>query len=48
VREPLESVHDLSSRGQLSSTGNAMLDMRMQRREAESGLAVQKLIDFVW
>jgi hypothetical protein len=47
VWQPLESAHHLSSVGQLGSTFSALLDVRMQRREAESGLAVEELIDFV-
>jgi hypothetical protein len=47
VWQPLESADHLSSFGQLGSTFSALLDVRMQRREAESGLAVEELIDFV-
>jgi hypothetical protein len=47
VREMLESAHHLPSLEQLGPANGACLDVRRQRRDAESGLAVQELIDFV-
>jgi hypothetical protein len=44
----LERAHDLPSFGELGAALSASLDVRNQRRYAESGLAVEKLIDFVW
>jgi hypothetical protein len=44
----LERAHDLASFGQFGAAGRAGLHVRDQRRNAESGLAVEKLIDFVW
>jgi hypothetical protein len=47
VWQSLESAHQLPGLGQFGSAFSATLDVRMQRREAESGLAVEELIDFV-
>jgi hypothetical protein len=48
MRHSLERVYDLSSLSQLRPAFGAGLHVRDQRRNAESGLAVEKLIDFVW
>jgi hypothetical protein len=45
--QSLECAHYLSSLGQLGSALSTMLDVRLQRREADSGLPVEDLIDFV-
>ena len=47
MRQSLERAHYLSGLSQLGATFGTALDVRMQRREAESGLAVEELIDFV-
>jgi hypothetical protein len=44
----LEGVHHLPGFGQFGAALRAALDVRDERRDAESGLAVQELIDFVW
>ena len=44
----LERTHDLPSFSEFGAALRASLDVRDQRRNAESGLAVEKLIDFVW
>jgi hypothetical protein len=47
VWQSLERVHHLSSLGQLGSALSTVLDVRLQRCEAESGLTVEELVDFV-
>ena len=47
MRQVLERGHDLPGLGELRTTLVASLDVRDQRRDAESGLAVEQLIDFV-
>ncbi|HEX5072230.1 MAG TPA: hypothetical protein VFW03_03450 [Gemmatimonadaceae bacterium] len=44
----LERAYHLPSVGQFGATRCAVLDVRQERSDAESGLAVQELIDFVW
>jgi len=46
--EPLERAHHLPSFGQLGATLRAVLDVRNQGGDAESGFAIQELVDFVW
>jgi hypothetical protein len=46
--QALEGVHDLPGLGKLGSTRGAAFDVRHERSNAESGLAVEELIDFVW
>jgi len=48
VGQPLEGTHHLPGLGQLGATHGARIDVRLQRRDAESGLTVEQLIDFVW
>jgi hypothetical protein len=48
MRQALEAGHQLSGLGQLGATLGAALDVRHERRDAESGFAVQELVDFVW
>jgi hypothetical protein len=45
--QALERAHHLPSLGQLGTTLRAVLDMRHERSDAESGFAVQELVDFV-
>jgi len=47
MREPLERAHHLPSFGQLGATFRAVLDVRNKGGDAESGFAVQELVDFV-
>jgi len=47
VWQSLERVHHQSSFGQLGSAFSTVIDVRLQRREAESGLTVEELVDFV-
>jgi hypothetical protein len=44
----LERVDHLPSVRQSGTTLWAVLDVRHERSDAESGFAVQELIDFVW
>jgi hypothetical protein len=48
VGQPLEGAHHLPGLCQFGATRGARIDMRLQRRDAESGLTVEQLIDFVW
>jgi hypothetical protein len=48
MRHSFKRVYDLSSLSQFCPAFGAGLHVRGQRRNAESGLAVEKLIDFVW
>jgi hypothetical protein len=48
VGQPLEGAHYVPGLGQLGATFGAHIDVRLQRRDAESGLTVEQLIDFVW
>jgi hypothetical protein len=48
VGHPFEGADDLAGLSQLVTTKGTLLDVRKQRRDAESGLAVEQLIDFVW
>jgi hypothetical protein len=48
MRQPLEGAHHAPCVVELRATTRALFDVRHERREAESGLAVEKLIDFVW
>jgi hypothetical protein len=45
--EPLERAHHLPSLRQLGATLRAVLDVRNKGGDAESGFAVQELVDFV-
>jgi hypothetical protein len=45
--EPLERAHHLPSLGQLGATLRAVLDVRNKGGDAESGFAIQELVDFV-
>jgi len=44
----LERVDHLPSVRQFGTTLWAVLDVRQERSDAESGFAVQELVDFVW
>jgi hypothetical protein len=44
----LEGANNLPSIGQFGTTPWAVFDVREERSDAESGLAVQELVDFVW
>ena len=44
----LEGANHLPSFGQIGTTRRAIFDVRQERSDAESGLAVQELVDFVW
>jgi hypothetical protein len=46
--QPLERAHDASRFVELGAAARALLDVRHERREAESGFAVEELVDFVW
>jgi len=48
MRQTLERADQLPSRGQLGATLRAVFDVRQERGDAESGLAVQELVDLVW
>jgi hypothetical protein len=48
VRQALERVDDLPRLSELGAALGAGLDVRQERGDAESGLAVQELVDFVW
>ena len=47
VRQPLEGAHDLARLRELGPTFRACLDVRLERGDAESGFAIQELVDFV-
>jgi hypothetical protein len=47
VRETLEGAHELPGLGELGPACSTALDVRVKRCDAEPGLAVEKLIDFV-
>jgi len=44
----LEGAYHLPSIGQIGTTLRAVLDVCQERSDAESGFAVQELVDFVW
>jgi len=48
VWQALERADHLPSFSQVGATFLAVLDVREERGDAESGLAVQELVDFVW
>jgi hypothetical protein len=48
MRQPLEGAHHSPRVVELRATTRTLFDVRHERREAESGFAVEELIDFVW